>query len=183
MNHGGGGEFIVRALLCLSRPIEKEFAAHEARGTFTQRAEPEGRRASVPAAGRGSADRELATVRELPTARASAPVRAPSARLEGLDHVLRFVVEKCKGDCFTSKRVNAAVKNLKYTANSEAPRAEVVDLVLNRLIDGGLAEAGEQGAVRKGQPGRKCRWKEWAAIKGNPRSDALRAHLGQNDFP
>ena len=114
---------------------------------------------------------------------ASAPVQAPSARLEGLDRVLHIVVQKCKGDGLTSKGVNTAIRNLKYTANSEKKCGEVVDLVLNRLIDGGLAEAGEQGAVRKGQPVRKCRWKEWAAIKGNPRSDALRAHLGQNDFP
>ena len=92
-----GGEFIVCALLSLSQHIEKEFAAHDAKGAFTRRAEPEGRRASVPAAVCGSADRELATGRGLTTAMASAPVQAPSARLEGLDRVSRIAVLKFKG--------------------------------------------------------------------------------------
>ena len=76
------------------------------------------------------------------------PRDAPSDRVEGLDRVLHIVVQKCKGDGLTSKGVNAAIRNLKYTANSEKKCGEVVDLVFNRVIDGGLAEAVEEGAVR-----------------------------------
>ena len=103
---------------------------------------------------------------------ASAPVQAPSARLEGLDRVLHIVVQKCKGDGLTSKGVNTAIRNLKYITNSDKKCADVVDLVLNRLIDGGLAEeAVEEGAVRKGRPVRQGRWQAWADIGGNPASD------------
>ena len=118
---------------------------------------------------------------------ASAEVKAPGARLEGLDRVLHIVVQKCKGDGLTSKGVRAAIKNLKYTANCEKKPFELVDVLLDRLVDEGLAVAVEEGPGRKRQKGRRvrqCRWKAWADIQGNPASDAFRARLGvgENDF-
>ena len=76
---------------------------------------------------------------------------------------------------------------MKYTANSEKKCGEVVDLVFNRVIDGGLAEAVEEGPdtrAKRGRRVRRCRWKTWADIHGNTGSDAfrLRLGLGQDDF-
>ena len=101
--------------------------------------------------------------------------------------MLHIVVQKCKGDGLTSKGVNAAIRNLKYTANSEKKCGEVVDLVLNRLIDGGLAEALEEDAGRKREKGRrmlKFRWRMWSDSHGYPASDAFRQRLslGADDF-
>ena len=58
--------------------------------------------------------------------------------------------------------------------------SSLADDVLNVLVDGGLAEAVEEGegVVHKGRRVRRCRWKTWAAINGNPASDAFRASLG-----
>ena len=122
------------------------------------------------------------TERELATLMAAAEVRTPGTRLEGLDRVLYHVVQKCKGDCFTSRAVNLAIKNLKYTTNSDKTPSQVAALVVNRLIEGGLAEdvedCGGRGSGKKGRKLRKCRWKPWAAIQGNPASDAFRSRLG-----
>ena len=97
---------------------------------------------------------------------------------------MHTVVQKCKGEGLTSKGVNAAIRNLKYTINSERKCGEIVEDVLNRLIDGGLAEPLEEGVVRRGRRVRQCRWKAWAAIQGNPASDDFRARLGlgEDDF-
>ena len=107
--------------------------------------------------------------------------------MEGLDRVLHIVVQKCKGDGLTSKGVNTAIRNMRYTTNSEKKCCEVVNLVLDTLIKGGLAEDEEEGGdrrVSKGRRVRRCRWKAWADIQGNPASDAFRARLslGPDDF-
>ena len=61
---------------------------------------------------------------------------AKRPRLQGEDHVLQFVVEKCKGEALTSKAVHAAIRNMQYTLKSGKKCAEVVNDVLNRLIAG-----------------------------------------------
>ena len=153
-----GGEFIVRALLSLSQHIGVESAAHNARGTFTQRAESKEHKGRM---------------------QANKPPR------EGLDHLCRVVAQKFKGLPFTNSGVNAALRNRAYTVLSEDKPSQVVDTVLNLLIDGGLAEPVEETAIRRrGRPSRRCRWKAWAAIRGNPASDAFRERLGlgEDDF-
>ena len=115
-----------------------------------------------------------------------APVPRAGARLEALDRVLHVVAKRCKGECLTSKHVNKAVRNLRYIHQSGKSAAQVVDDVLSRLVEGGLAEDVEEGGrkVRKGRPVRRCRWKAWAAINGNPASNAFRLSLGlgEDDF-
>ena len=110
--------------------------------------------------------------------------RAPSDQLEGLDRVLQIVVRKCKGDAFTSKGVHDKIRNLRYTLDSAKTGAELAGDVLNRLIDGGLAEVVEEGPGQKGRRVRHCRLKTWPAIQDNPASDAFRARLGlgEDDF-
>ena len=182
-----GGDFIVRALATLSQHLDKEFTARCAAVKSALRAEAGGRRASNTAAVCGHGNRELAKDRDLATATASAPVQAPGARLEPLEHVLHQVVRRCKGNGLTSARVNVAIRNLKdtkYLGNGKKTTAEVVDLVLKHLIDGGLAEDVVTGRARPGRRVRTCRWKQWAAIRGNPASDAIRERLGlvESDF-
>ena len=129
-------------------------------------------RAPCPVPAPSGADREPAA------AMAPAPVRSPAARLEGLDQLLPTVVQRCKGDGLCSSGVNAAIRNLKHKIDREEPCAQVVEDVLDRLVDGGLTEAVEDGAIGKGRRVRRCRWKPWAAIQRGPVSGALCARLG-----
>ena len=103
------------------------------------------------------------------------------SRLEGLDRVLNHVVLKCKGACFTSRSVNLAVRNLRYTTNSGKSAKEITDKVITRLVEGGLAEDVEvtrgRGSGMKGPKVRTCHWKAWPAITGDPASDAFRCRL------
>ena len=163
----------MRALFSLSQHLEMALPAHDERGALTQPAEPEGRRASAKAAVGGSANRELAT-----SVRPTNPKPDPYDRIEGLDNVIGSVIRKCKGVGLKSNIVRHAVRNLQYTARNGMKPAEVADLVLNQLIDGGLLEEVKDGANRKGRHVRHCRWKPWAAIRGDPASDAFRARLG-----
>ena len=135
---------------------------------------------STASSSRGAGD---GTDRDLAAAMASAPVQAPSSRLMGIERVLSHVVQKCKGDDLTSHGVNLAIRNLKYTIESPRNCREIVDDVLNRLIDGGLAEAAAQVRSR-GRRVRVCRWKSWTDIRRDPASDAFRLSLGlgEDDF-
>ena len=107
-----------------------------------------------------------------------------SDQVECLDRVLQSVVQKCKGGALTSKGVRSKLRHTRYILDGETTCSELVDYVLDRLIDGGLAEALEEESARRGRPVRRCRWKTWAAIKDNPASDAFRARLGlgEDDF-
>ena len=109
---------------------------------------------------------------------ARAPARRTRIRLEGLDHVMRHVVERCKGDSLTAPGVNQAIRNLMYTITCEKRCAEIVKNVLDRLIEEGLAEERADGTARKGTRGRQCRWKPWDAIRADPASEGIRARLG-----
>ena len=114
-----------------------------------------------------------------------APVHGPRHRLEGMDSVVRAVVKKCKGGNFTSKGVNVAIRNLKFTHESRKGGAEIVAEALRQLSEGGLVEAVKgDAAPRRGRKVREFRWKSWGDIKGDPRSNAIRARLGlgQGDF-
>ena len=104
--------------------------------------------------------------------------------MEGLEHVLYFVVQKCKGAELTSASVRPAIKNLKYTNTGDKKAHEVANVVLNRLIEGGLAEPAEEDGATRGIRVRRCRWKSWADIQGNAASDAflVRLGLGADDF-
>ena len=100
------------------------------------------------------------------------------------DPLLQRVVKKCKGGEFTAKHVWNSIKHCKYTRASKRPGMEVVEDVINSLIDGGLAEAAGDGKTRKGPRVRRCRWKPWADIQGDPGCADIRARLGliEGDF-
>ena len=111
-----------------------------------------------------------------------APVLPPTARLEGIDRLLVVVARRCKGD-WTSKNVNQAIRNVRYT--KDRLPAEVAAEVIERLAQGGLAEDHrEEGPARKGRSVRVLRWKPWAQIHGNADSNAFRERLGlgEDDF-
>ena len=110
------------------------------------------------------------------------PVLPPTARLEGMDRLLASVVQKCHG-VWTSKDVNQAIRNMRYT--KDRPPSEVAAEVIERLVQGGLAEDHrEEGPARKGRSVKVLRWRQWGDIQGNAASDAFRARLGlgEDDF-
>ena len=181
----------MHALLALSRYIQQQVAAHDAKGTPTRRAEPVGRKASATAQACGSPHRELASGQGSTTAMASSPVQAPRARLEGLDHVLQTVVKKCKGPDFTSKHVYAAIRNLKYTIENQATCAALVDIVLTHLIDWAeqplrpvealvAAEAGRPRTLRPPPP-RACAANEGATRAEVPLEGLARHPTGSTE--
>ena len=111
-----------------------------------------------------------------------APVLSPTARLEGIDRLLVVVARRCKGD-WTSKDVNLAIRNLRYTKDRQT--VEVAAEVIERLVQGGLAEDHkEEGPARKGRSVRVLHWKPWAEIHGHTDSNAFRERLGlgEDDF-
>ena len=100
----------------------------------------------------------------------------------GIDRLLDRVGLKCHG-VWTSKDVNQAIRNMRYT--KDRLPAEVAAEVIERLVLGGLAEDHrEEGPARKGRSVRVLRWKPWAQIHGNADSNAFRERLGlgEDDF-
>ena len=127
---------------------------------------------SAAASSRGDGERELAA------AMAAVPVLPPTARLEGIYRLLVVVVQKCHG-VWTSKDVNLAIRNMRYTGSQDRQTSEVAADVIQSLVQGGLAEViREEGRSRKGRSVQVLRWKPWAEIQGNAASNAFREHLG-----
>ena len=121
---------------------------------------------------RGDGDRELTS------AMAAMPVLPPTARLEGIDRLLASVLQKCNG-VWTSKDVNLAMRNMRCTGSQDRRPSEVAADVIERLVQGGLAEDfREEGPARRGRSVRVLRWKKWADIQANAASDAFRGRLG-----
>ena len=82
-----------------------------------------------------------------------APVPRAGARLEALDRVLHVVAKRCKGECLTSKHVNKAVWNLRYTRHSGKSAAQVAEGVLRRLVEGGWLKTWRREGVRSARTG------------------------------
>ena len=103
---------------------------------------------------------------------ATTPVQAPSAKLDGMERVLNFVVRYCKGDGLTSKKVNRKIRNWNLIKCCGRRCSEVVEEVLDLLVKEGLAEDVPSGrSHEKGRRVRRCRWKAWTDIHRQPGSD------------